>query len=49
MSEPVKPSQQQKDTRAQDDLTAKVGVKLSRPEKSTTSTWSRIKRLLRMG
>ena len=49
MSEAVKASQQQKDTRAQNDLTAKVGVRLPRPEKSTTSMGSRIKRLLRMG
>lgn len=47
MNEPT--SQQQDDTRAQTDLTAKVGVKLSRPEKSTTSPWSAVKRLLRIG
>jgi hypothetical protein len=49
MSETVKTSQQQDDTRAQNDLTAKVGVRLSRPEKSTTSTWSAVKRVLRIG
>ena len=49
MDETVKTSQQQHDTRAQSDLTAKVGVKLDRPEKSTTSSWSAVKRLLRIG
>lgn len=49
MDEHVETSQQQEDTRAQSDLTAKVGVKLSRPEKATTSTWSAVKRLLRIG
>ena len=49
MSEHVKTSQQQDDTRTQNDLTAKVGVKLERPEKSTTSRWSSMKRLFRVG
>jgi hypothetical protein len=49
MDEATKISQQQQDTSAQNDLTAKVGVKLTRPEKSTTSPWSAIKRLLRIG
>ena len=49
MNEHEQTSQQQDDTRAQSDLTAKVGVKLSRPEKSTTSPWSSVKRLLRIG
>lgn len=49
MSENLQTSQQQDDTRAQSDLTSKVGVKLSRPEKSTTSPWSAVKRLLRIG
>lgn len=49
MDETVKTSQQQDDTQAQSDLTAKVGVKLEQPEKSTTSSWSAVKRLLRIG
>jgi hypothetical protein len=49
MSENVQTSQQQDDTRAQSDLTARVGVKLSRPEKSTSSPWSAVKRVLRIG
>jgi hypothetical protein len=49
MTEAMKSSQAQKDSRAQNDLTAKVGVRLTRPEKSTTSTWSAVKRLLRIG
>ena len=49
MNEHEQTSQQQDDTRAQSDLTAKVGVKLSRPDKSTTSPWSAVKRLLRIG
>jgi hypothetical protein len=49
MNEHEHTSQQQDDTRAQSDLTAKVGVKLSRPDKSTTSPWSAVKRLLRIG
>jgi hypothetical protein len=47
--EDAKTSQQQDDTRAQSDLTAKIGTKLSSPEKSTTSSWSAVKRLLRIG
>ena len=49
MDENVNTAQQQQDTRAQNDLTAKVGVKLSQPEKSTTSRWSAVKRMLRIG
>jgi hypothetical protein len=49
MTENVKPSQQDEDTRAQNELTGKVGVRLTRPEKSTTSRWSAVKRLLRIG
>jgi hypothetical protein len=42
-------SQQDEDTRAQTELTGKVGVRLTRPGKSTTSPWSKVKRLLRIG
>jgi hypothetical protein len=42
-------SQQDEDTRTQTELTGKVGVRLTRPEKSTTSRWSAVKRLLRIG
>lgn len=42
-------TQQQQDARAQKDLTAKVGVKLTRPEKSTGSPWGALRRLLRIG
>ena len=44
-----KPSQQDEDRDAQDALTSKVGVRLTTPEKSTTSPWSSLKRLLRIG
>jgi hypothetical protein len=42
-------SQQDEDSESQKDLTGKVGVRLERPEKSTTSPWSSVKRLLRIG
>jgi len=42
-------SQQDEDSRAQDELTSKVGVRLTTPEKSTSSPWSSLKRLLRIG
>jgi hypothetical protein len=45
----AKLSQQDQDTRTQNELTSKVGVRLTRPEKSTTSPWSAVKRLLRIG
>jgi hypothetical protein len=48
MDEHVK-TQQQDDTEAQSDLTTKVGTKHSPPEASTSSTWSSLKRLLRIG
>ncbi|HEX7255942.1 MAG TPA: hypothetical protein VF236_08455 [Gaiellaceae bacterium] len=47
MTEHVKISQQQEDTQTQKDLTARVGVRLETPQKSTTSRWSAVKRLLR--
>jgi hypothetical protein len=49
MNSSVKMSQQDADTQTQKDLTGKVGVRLTRPEKSTTSRWSTAKRLLRIG
>jgi hypothetical protein len=42
-------SQQDEDSRAQTELTGKVGLRLTRPEKSTTSPWSKVKRLFRIG
>lgn len=48
MNEHAKVSQQQKDTSAQTDLTAKVGVRLTPREKSTGSPWSSVKRLFRV-
>jgi hypothetical protein len=42
-------SQQDRDTRTQTELTSKVGTRLTRPVKSTTSPWSAVKRLLRIG
>jgi hypothetical protein len=45
----VKTSQQEQDTRTQTELTGKVGVRLTRPQKSTTSRWSALRRLLRIG
>jgi hypothetical protein len=49
MSTNVKMSQQDEDTQTQKDLTGKVGVRLERQEKSGSSPWSRVKRLLRLG
>jgi hypothetical protein len=49
MDSTVKMSQQDADTQTQKDLTSKVGVRLTRPEKSGSSPWSRVKRLLRLG
>jgi hypothetical protein len=49
MSTTVKTSQQDADTQTQKDLTGKVGVRLTRSEKSDSSPWSRVKRLLRLG
>ena len=49
MSTNVKLSQQDEDTRKQSELTRRVGVRLTRREKSTTSRWSAIKGLLRIG
>ena len=48
MNANVKVSQQDEDTRAQKDLTGKVGVRLTRPEKSTSSPWGTVKRALRI-
>jgi hypothetical protein len=42
-------SQQEKDSRTQEKLTSSVGVRLTTPEKSTTSPWSSLKRMLRIG
>lgn len=42
----VKQSQQDEDARKQSELTRRVGVRLTRPKKSTTSRWSAIKRLV---
>jgi hypothetical protein len=49
MNENVKLSQQEEDSRTQVDLTSKVGVRLTTPEKSATSPWSAVKRMLRIG
>jgi hypothetical protein len=49
MDSTVKMSQQDTDTQTQKNLTGKVGVRLTRPEKSGSSPWSRVKRLLRLG
>lgn len=49
MNENEKLSQQDEDSESQKDLTGKVGVRLTSPEKSTTSRWSAVKRLLRLG
>jgi hypothetical protein len=49
MTTQEKLSQQDLDREVQDALTSKVGVRLTRPEKSTTSPWSSLKRLLRIG
>lgn len=48
MNASVKLSQQDEDTRKQSELTRSVGVRLTRPEKSTSSRWSAIKRLVRV-
>jgi hypothetical protein len=49
MNTNVKLSQQDEDTRKQNELTRRVGVRMTAPEKSTTSRWSAIKGLLRIG
>jgi hypothetical protein len=49
MSTNVKMSQQDTDTQTQKDLTGKVGVRLERDQKSDSSPWGRVKRLLRLG
>ena len=49
MNENVKLSQQDEDARRQTQLTRSVGVRLTAPEKSTTSRWSTLKGLLRIG
>lgn len=49
MTTQEKLSQQDQDRDAQDALTSKVGVRLTTPEKSNTSPWSSLKRLLRIG
>ena len=46
MNANVKLSQQDEDTRKQKELTRSVGVRLTRPEKSTTSRWGAIKRMV---
>jgi hypothetical protein len=48
MNANVKMSKQDADTQTQKDLTGKVGLRLTRPEKGS-SHWSRVKRLLRLG
>lgn len=49
MNEKEKLSRQDEDSESQKELTGKVGVRLTKPEKSTTSPWSSLKRLLRIG
>ena len=49
MDSTVRGSQQDEDDRTQSELTRRVGTRLTRPEKSTTSRWSAVKRLLRIG
>jgi hypothetical protein len=49
MNADVKLSQQEEHSRTQFDLTSKVGVRLTTPEKSATSPWSAVKRMLRIG
>jgi hypothetical protein len=49
MTTNVKMSQQDADSQTQRDLTGKVGVRLEQQEKSASSPWSRVKRLLRLG
>jgi hypothetical protein len=47
MNANVKLSQQDEDTRKQNERTSSVGVRLTRPEKSTSSRRSAIKRIVR--
>ncbi len=47
MNPNVKLSQHDEDSRKQHELTRSVGVRLTRSEKSRTTRWSAIKRLLR--
>ncbi len=49
MNETEKLSQQEEDSESQKELTGKVGVRLTTPEKSTTSPWSKLKHVLRLG
>jgi hypothetical protein len=49
MNANVKMSQQDADTQTQKDLTGKVGVRLTSQDKSASSPWSKVKRLLRFG
>jgi hypothetical protein len=49
MNANVKLSQQDEDDRKQTELTRIVGLRLTRSEKTTASTWSAFKRLLRLG
>ena len=49
MNTNVTMSQEDADAQTQKDLTGKVGVRLTRPEKSGSSPWSTVKRLLRLG
>jgi hypothetical protein len=49
MNADVKLSQQEEDSRTQVDLTSKVGVRLTTPEKSANSPWSAVKRMLHLG
>lgn len=49
MNTDVKSTQQEEDSQTQTELTGKVGVRLTRPEKSSTSPWATVKRFLRIG
>jgi hypothetical protein len=49
MNANAKMSQQDEDTQTQKDLTGKVGVRLTAQNKSASSRWSRVKRMLRLG
>lgn len=49
MDEKTMPSQKEVDEGKQRRLTERVGVRLERQEKSTTSSWAGLKRLLRIG
>ena len=42
-------TQKDEDSRSQRRLTESVGVRLETPAKSTTSPWSALKRVLRLG